>query len=34
LIFAGEIAVDLDHASQAQYAQALASLHRLTDAWL
>lgn len=34
LIFAGEIAVDLDETSRSQYAEALATLHRLTDAWL
>ena len=34
LIFAGEIAVDLDDASRAQYAETLATLNRLTDAWL
>jgi hypothetical protein len=34
LIFAGEIAVDLDDASRAQYAEALASLRRLTGDWL
>jgi hypothetical protein len=34
LIFAGEIAVDLDDASRARYAETLATLHRLTDAWI
>lgn len=34
LIFAGQIAVDLDEASRVQDTEALATLHRLTDAWL
>ncbi|GIH03674.1 hypothetical protein Rhe02_17410 [Rhizocola hellebori] len=34
LIFAGNIAADLDQASRARYAEALATLHQLTETWL
>ena len=34
LIFAGQISVDLDQVSRVEYAEALATLHGLTDAWL
>jgi hypothetical protein len=34
LIFAGQIAVDLDEASRIRYAEALAILRGLADTWL
>lgn len=34
LVFAGEVAADLDDASRTRYAEALATLRRLSDGWL